>query len=322
MSSTDTTDSIPIQTSGLTAFIATDYVGTAGITGHYQLIKLAYGVDGSATMVNSSNPLPVSIAGGLTATISGFTGIFYVQGVGGAAVNVSGTVVATGITSSPIYVRNAPSTQIEITGGIPLSRSNSSISVWGPSGNTWIYANLVGTNGSALGVSGNPFYTVISGATLNVTVNPTVGVTNDSGSALRVQGFSGGTAVTVGVTGSVNVNDTNILNSLSGLGVTLNSIYTALSVFGLVRPSSSSAGIVSATTGATYLGPAYACTAGVNVKSLGSNTDLVYLGNTYVGTSFGYQLEPGESIFLNVGNVRHVLVMSKSGTQTLSYFAS
>lgn len=322
MPSIANTDTIPIQTSGVTAYIATDYVGTGGITGHYQMIKLAYGVDGTGTMVNTSNPLPVSIAGGLTATISGFTGTFNVQGIGGAAVVVSGTVVATGITSSPLYVKNAPSTQIEITGGIPLTKTTSSISVFGPSGITWIYSNIVDNTNSPLGVSANPFYTVISGATLNVTINPTVGVTNDSGSGLRIQGFSGGTPVVAGVSGTVSINDTNIVAGLTALGATLTSIYNALSVFGLVRPSGAASGVVSATTGATYLGAAYSCTSGVNVKSLGANTDLVYVGNTYVGSSYGYQLEPGESVFLNVGNVRHVLVMAKSGTQTLSYFAS
>ena len=93
-----TTDSIPIQTSGITANIATDYIGTGGITGHYQLIKLAYGVADSATIVSSSNPFPVTIAAGMTATISGFTGTIQVQGVGGGTpVPVSGTVVVTGI---------------------------------------------------------------------------------------------------------------------------------------------------------------------------------------------------------------------------------
>ena len=322
MSTIDTNDSIPIQTSGITAFIATDYVGTGGITGHYQLIKLAYGVDGSATVVDSSSPLPVSVSGGLTATISGFTGTFSVQGIGGSPVVVSGTVVATGVTYSPVYVRTPSGFQVEVTGGIPLSKTTSSVSVWGPSGNTWVYSNMVDSSGNQIGVSANPMYTIISGATISVTIDPTVGVTNESGTGLRIQGFSGGLPVTVGVTGEVNVNDADIIAGITALGATMDAVYNALSVFGLVRPTSVASGLLTVTTGATMIGSSFACKAGVNVKALGSNTDLIYLGNTFVGTSYGYQLEPGESVFFDVGNLSHIYAAAKSGSQILSYFAS
>lgn len=327
---TDIDPNIVIETSGITATIATDAVVFSGATAHFQLTKLAYGLTGAATLVSSTNPLPVTVSSALTANVSGFTGTFTVQGtVSGTPVPVSGTVYVAGTTATPIYVANYTGTKIEVTGGRPTGKTTDSVSVFGPNGITWIYANLVNSSGTELGNSANPLYTIISGATVSVTLSTTVGVTNDGSSALKIQGISGGTSVATTVGNTVGINDTNILtgitavyNRMGTMGNTLDAIYNALAVFGLIRPSSSSAGIVSATTGATYLGPAYACAAGVNVKSLGSNTDLVYLGNTYVGTSFGYQLEPGESIFLNVGNVRHVLIMSKSGTQTLSYFAS
>lgn len=312
-----------IESGGNTFNVATDAVYFSGATSHFQYMKLAYGPTGSISLVSSSNPFPVNVvAGGITANLIGFCGA--VQGIaGGTPVAVSGTVYATGVTSSPVYVRTYSGYQVEITGGIPLSKTNSSVSVWGPNGNTWSYTNMVDSSGVLVGSSTNPLYTIISGATIAVTVNPTVGVTNDSpGNGLRIQGMSGGTVVTVGVSGSVNINDTAILNGMTALGNTLTAIYNALSVFGLVRPTSAASGLLNVTTGATLINSGFTCYAGVNLKALGSNTDLIYIGNSSVGTSYGYQLEPGENVFLNVGNANNIYAMSKSGTQILSYFAS
>jgi hypothetical protein len=206
------------------------------------------------------------------------------------------------------------------------------VSIFGPSGNTWIYANLVNSSGAALGVSSNPIYTYIAGSTFTVSINPTVGVTNDAaGNGLRIQGMSGGTSVSTTVGNTVYIYDTNILNGMTNissdidaLGVTLQAIYNALSVFGLVRPTSSFAGLVTTTTAPTQIGGTggFTCAGGINFKSLGTNTDLIYLGSSNVGSSYGYQLEPGESIFFNVGNVNIVYAMARSGSQTMSYFAS
>jgi hypothetical protein len=181
---------------------------------------------------------------------------------------------------------------------------------------------MVDSTGKQLGVSANPMYTIISGATISVTIDPTVGVTNQAGTGLRIQGFSGGLPVTVGITGDVNVNDADIIAGITALGATMDAVYNALSVFGLVRPTTVASGLLTVTTGATMIGSSFACKAGVNVKALGSNTDLIYLGNTFVGTSYGYQLEPGESVFFDVGNLSHIYAAAKSGSQILSYFAS
>lgn len=322
MSISGTQDTIPIQTSGITAFIATDYIGTGGITGHYQLIKLAYGVANTATMVNSSSPLPVSISAGLTATIAGFTGTFTVQGVGGGTpVPVTGTVNAIGLTSSPVYVKTHTGSQIEVTGGIPLTQIKDAISVYGPSGITYIYAHLVDQAGRSLSYSNGALNVNITGATISATIPSLVTVT----------GLSGATAISTTVGNTVGINDTNIVagitavfNRMGTMGGTLDAIYNALSVFGLVRPTNVFSGLISTTTGATAIGggAGFTCYAGINFKALGTNTDLIYLGSLNVGTSFGYQLEPGENVFLNVGNINKVYAQARTGTQTLSFFAS
>lgn len=320
--------------SGATFAIGADPVrASSGLTTYIQYYKVGFGATGAFGPVTSGNPLPVSFAGGLTATISGFTGVFTVQGmVGGQAVPVSGTVSVTGISAAPVFVQTPANCYVEVTGGIPLTKTRDSVSMYGPSGSTWAFVNLVNSSGSAVGISSNPLYTYISGATFTVSINPTVGVTNDAaGNGLRIQGMSGGTSVPTTVGNTVYIYDTNILNGMTNisadidaLGVTLQAIYTALSVFGLVRPTSSYSGLSSITTSPSQIGGAsgFTCAGGINFKSLGTNTDIIYLGSSTIGASYGYQLEPGENIFFNVGNINIVYAMARSGTQTLSYFAS
>jgi hypothetical protein len=315
-------DNVIISSGGFTFYVAADTVQFGGDTAAFQLMKLAYGPTGAATIVDTSNGLPVNvIGGGITANLIGFCG--YVQGwAGGTPVTVDGTVYVTGLSSAPAYVRTGSGYQIEITGGVPLNKLKDAVSVFGPNGITWIYANLVTSGGTQLGNSANPMFVQITGATINATINPTVGVTNTSASPLFICGTSGATAVSVTVGNTLTINDTSIVNALNANGVTLNAIYNALSVFGLVRPTSAASGIINVTTGSTWINSGFTCAAGVNLKSLGTNTDLIYVGNSSVGSSFGYQLEPGENAFFNVGNANLVYVASKTGTQTLSYFAS
>lgn len=317
-STTDTDNSIPIQTSGLTAFIATDYVGTAGvITGHYQMIKLAYGVAGAATVVNSSTPLPVSIAGGLTATISGFTGTFAVQGVGGGPVVVSGTVTTTGLTTAPLYVRTTTGFQVEVTGGRQLSKTSDSVSVYGPSGVSYIYAQLVsGVSGTALSVTNGALNVSIAGATINATIPSTV----------TVVGLSGATAVGVNVGNTVGINDTNILNGMTAIYSQIVGMRSDLGGFAVVRPSGATSARITTTTTAGQFG-GFTCQSGINIKSSSTNTDIVYIADTTTAPSgststTGYELDPGESIFINIINSNKLSYRAKTSSQIISYIAT
>lgn len=316
---------VRIESGGATFMVATDAVRFQGDTAHFQLMKLAFGPTGSASFVSSTIGLPVNvIAGGITASLVGFCGA--IQGIpGGNPVEISGTVYATGICSAPVYVTTSSGYQVEVTGGRQLSKTTDNISVFGPGGNTWIYSNLVDTTGTQLGTVSNPFYTNIVGATINATINPTVGVCNSSSNPLFVVGVCGGTAipVTIGNT-AIGIDDGDLLNGITALYSKLNDVYTALSVFGLVRPSGTTAGMISSITTSplqlTTVG--FTCTSGINLKASSSNTDLIYVGNSSLATNLGFMLDPGEQLFFDIDNMSKIYVRSKSGTQILSYIAS
>jgi hypothetical protein len=271
-------------------------------------MKLAYGVTGSATIVSAATPFPVTVAGGMTATISGFTGTIAVQGPGAGPVVVSGTVSAIGLSGSPIYVSTQSGTRIEVTGGRSLSRNTDSVSVFGPSGLTYVYVNLVDSSGSALGISGDALKVSISGAAINATI----------GTTLAVQGFSGGYPL--------SINDTNLLGGMTAIYnevVGLRSDFTSL---GVGRPSTFKTGRLSTTSVSVgQLDSAgYTTTSEINIKALSTNTDFVYIGNTagLIGSSFGYALDPGESVSLNVINTNKIYAISNTGTQVITYLAS
>lgn len=318
----DNNENLVIETSGLTASVATDVAQFAGVTAHFQLIKLAYGVTGAATVVSSAAPLPVTIATGLTATVSGFTGTMTVQGSGGGAVAVSGTVNAVGLSGSPVFVSTQSGTRVEITGGRAIGKSTDSVSVWGPNGLTYIYAHMVNSNGTAIGIATNPMYVNVMGATINAIINPTVGVTNSASSPLFVCGVSGATAVNVTVGNTLGINDTAMVSGLCGIYGQLLSLNLGLAT---AMPSTLKTGRTSsAYPSVVQLDSGFTCGKGVSIKALSTNTDFIYIGNTgtFTGSSTGHALDPGDDIFLAIENLNKIYIVSGSSTQTVTYIAS
>jgi len=324
---TDNDPNVQIESGGITFNVATEAINFYGATAHFQYMKVAYGPTGSVSLVSSSNGLPVNvIAGGITANLVGFCGA--IQGIpGGTPVVVSGTVYAQGVTSAPVFVRTFTGSQVEVTGGRSLSKSTDNISVFGPGGVTWVYTNLVNSSGTEIGNSGNPLFVNIAGDTINAVVNATVGVTNDSASsALRIQGLSGGTSVPVTVGNTVTVNDTAILSSLSGISNSLGTLNTNLSTLGISVPTSFKNGRTSSTfpTVQQLDSSGFTIQNFVKIKALSTNTDFIYIGNTgsFVGSSVGYALDPGDEAELKITNTNKVYVVSASGTQVVTYLAS
>jgi hypothetical protein len=309
----DNNDNIIIETSGLSAYVATDVVTFDGVTAHFQIMKLAHGICGAANIVSSSSPLPVTVAAGLTATISGFTGTLNVQGVvSGYPVTVSGTVTTTGLSASPLYVTTASGSRVEITGGIPLSKTTNSVSVWGPSGLTYVYVNLVDAAGNSLSYTNRALDVNITGATINATIPSTV----------TVVGLSGATAVNVNVGNTVGINDTNILTGMTAIYSQVVGLRADLAGLGTTIPSGFTAYRLSVTTAVTQMYSAgITCINGIQIKANSSNTDIVYINNS-AGMTSGYELDPNESIFLKLQNANKIYLAAKTGSQIVSFFAS
>ena len=313
----DVDDNIIIETSGITAAVATDVIQFAGATAHFQFMKVVHGNCGIANIVSTTNPFPVTFGSGLTATISGFNGLVTVQGTaGGYPMPVSGTVIATGITGSPVYVSTYTGNQVEVTGGRQLSRLTDSISIFGPSGSTYIYSALVDAKGNTLTITNGALNVNITGATISATIPSTV----------TVIGLSGATAVNVSVGNTANINDANILAGMTSIYGQVVGLRTDLTALGVGRATSFKTGRATAGSGSAVQmdSTGYTSYAGINIRALSTNTDFVYLGNTsaLIGASFGYALDPGENVFLDIQNTNKVYLISNTGTQVITYMAS
>lgn len=282
---------------------------SGGYSYYVQYYKLGYGASGAFSPVTSANPFPVTVSTGLTATISGFCGPISIVGtIGGQAVTVSGSVVASGLSSAPVYVQTAPNCYVEVTGGVPLTKTQDSISVFGPNGNTWVYSSLVSATGTAIGISGDALNVNVIGAAINATV----------GTTLSVQGFSGGTPIAI--------DDTDLLSGMTAIYGQVVGLRTDFAALGVGRPSTFKTGRLTVTSGSASQmdSSGYTSTANVSVKALSTNTDFVYVGNTagLIGSSFGFALDPGETVDINVINTNTIYAISNTGTQVITYLAT
>ena len=312
---------------GATAFIGADPIhDPAGYTYYVQYYKAVFGASGAFNAVSASNPFPVTVTNGLTATIAGITGTVTIQGTpGGTSVPVSGSVVVTGLTASPVPVYTPPGCRVEVTGGRFLNKLTDNVSVFGPSGNTWIYSNIVDASGVAIGTTSNPMQVSFSGVTITANIAAIVGVTNDSaGNGLRIQGMTGGRSVDVTIGNTVGINDTAILAGMTnvyGQLLTLNE--QILSIAGSVPSSIKSARTTPTNVVSQMDITGFTCSYGINLKAAATNTNLVYFaGNTGVSSTTSYGLDPGEEIFVKVNNTNKIFTVTGSGIQTLFYNAS
>jgi hypothetical protein len=219
----------------------------------------------------------------------------------------------------------------------------------------------IGHSGDALNVhltNAGISFTLDVSAVLGVTnasENPLYvqGYTGSSGIPLTVRGENGGaveitatSALNVTVGNEVSIADDDILIKLGPTG----DIYSQLSfiktntgtiqtisddiksgagsvkISQIIRPSSLTASgkKISASAGSVVLGANQIVRSGVTIKASSTNTDVIYIGSTALTrtTSNGYPLDPGESLFLEVGNVNLIYVRSNSGIQNIHYIAS
>jgi hypothetical protein len=212
----DTTPDLPIDISGNTASIATDYLyvnGVSAAAAHAQLVKMMWGTSGEAFRVSQNTPLPVNIYSTNPSTLLGITG----------TISGSVTVSNTGTTGSFVYVKGSTGYQLPITG------------------------NVQGiTNGVPVGITG----------TVSIAQPIIVGGAGSAGITIQPVAITGGrylrsTTDTVSVTGSVSISGGRYLNAVTDTvsvlgsdlggkvltkmydssGVTLNSTSNALNVY-------------------------------------------------------------------------------------------
>jgi hypothetical protein len=212
----DTTPDLPIDISGNTASIATDYLyvnGLSAAAAHVQLVKMMWGTSGEAFRVSQNTPLPVNIYSTNPSTYLGISG----------SVSGSVTVSNAGTTGSFVYIKGSTGYQLPVTG------------------------NVQGvTNGVLVGITG----------TVSVSQPIIVGGAGSSGITVQPVAITGGrylrsTTDTVSVTGSVSISGGRYLNAVTDTvsvlgsdlggkvltkmydssGATLNSTSNALNVY-------------------------------------------------------------------------------------------
>lgn len=251
--------------------------------------------------------------------------------------------------------------------GISMSAASHSVSVWGSDLGNKVLTRVYGSDGSTLGMSGDALKVALvnSGINFSVSYTSTVGVTNGSEGALRVQGYTaGGTPVTVkgqlaggaveiaatypvpvGISGSVDIDDTGIIDSIenstkplqtrlasilantTAIETISNKISSAaganVTVKEIKRPSSVFHGQKTVTSVPSSLGAGVLKT-GVTLKALRSNSGPVYIGNGGTLTaSNGYVLDSGDSVFIEADDLKRIFVRVDTGiSATISYIAS
>ena len=303
------------------------------------------------------------ITGGALVGVTG-----YVQIVNNVAVfGVSGAT-AIGITGGRRLNATSDSVTVSgsvgISGGFQLLAASDSISCHGPAGVTWVEVNL-NSGGTPIGLSGDALKVAVvnTGFTFSVSLAATIGVTNDSASgALRIQGYTGSsgfpvtikgslaggaveigtsTTLSVGVTGTVDIDDVALLAKIETLKTNIGAVASnagyALDILNLINTSGVGAKVVvgSTTRPARIVNGQKTLTivpislstdalkTGITLKSPITNSVDILIGNTLsVSTTTGYLLSPGESVFLEISTLGNVFVRSAAATATLTYIGS
>lgn len=332
-------------------FVKTNATGPLIIKGSTFSTDAPVAITGGVYGISGGHPV------GVTGNITVLNALSVYGISGGTAIAVTGGRRLSSATDSVTIVGN-----VGLSGGLALSAATNSVSVFGPGGTTWIHTNLYSGN-SAIGICGDALKVAVTnaGITFSVSVSATVGVTNDSvNNALRVQGLSGATPVTikgslsggaveigaisaipVGITGTVTINDSNIIaeiDSLKGnIGAVASNAAYALDILNLINSSGNGAkvNVTSITRPARPVHgqkiisatPSVISTdslrTGVTIKSITSNSADVYIGNSVsVSQNTGYVLSPGESIYLEISAMGSLYAKTITGTATIAFIGT
>tara|TARA_S200002703_G_scaffold12314_1_gene10992 strand:+ start:337 stop:1656 length:1320 start_codon:yes stop_codon:yes gene_type:complete len=326
-----------------------------GITGHIQ---------------GMTSGIPVGVTG--TISIRENTEGMFVRGLSGTD-GFSGTFAPIRITGGRHFSHLTDS--IEVTGSVVASggrtilAATDSIKAFGSDGEQTVKSVLYrSADGATAGFSGDALKVAIVDATVNATVNvsSTHGVTNAAEPPLRIQGFTAGSghdpvivrgqydgavrvtapsALPVSFSGDMDINDTDLINSLESsskpLITNLSNISTNSDSIPLIRndlstgnfkvtvsesaqPETLVSGSKTVSTVAGQLIANAALKSGIKVKASMDNTDSIYVGGFRLAndSSAGYILEPGDSCYLNIDNAGKIYIRSVSGSQQVYYIGS
>ena len=335
---------------GLTATIATDFViDVYGATAHVPLSKMVFGGTSDATRITSTSPLPVYVSStGVTlntrATITGggTAGSVQVVNYSTSSLKVNGSglnnaVITQDQAGNTLLTNIYTDTQAFVSNFGSGGYTIKTIGV-GPTGATsGSYVRLFDPTTSLIaGVSnggGSPALMVqVLGApiTLTANVNPSVGIFNSATGPIFIQGSTGSP---ISITGVTLESLLTSINQSGNSGATFTSRIPAIetlltagtakvTVNSETLPSSILTGLFTATTSATGIYPSgFTCSKGVNLKSFPTNTQYIFVGES--GFTYGYPLNSGQEIFLEVSNLNKVFAKSGGGStgQALYFIA-
>lgn len=367
---TNETYPLPVRVYGGTG-TALDVSGTIAGTGDFYVrtnptIPLI--VKGSTYGTDAAVNISGRIQGITNGTSVGVTGYINVLN----PISIYGISGGTAIAVTGGRRLNSSSDSVTVTGtvgiaGLSLSAASHSMAVYGSDLGGKVLTKIYGSDGATLGMSGDALKVALvnSGVNFSVSMASTVGVTNASEGALRIQGYTasgtpvtikgqlaGGaveiaatSAVPVGVCGAVEINDTDLINSLESTSKplisnlsTINSntsgiqtIYNQLNsttganvtVREIKRPTTVIHGQKTVTTTPTSIASG-ALKVGVTLKALRSNSGPVYVGNGGTLTSAnGYILDSGDTVFIETDDLKKIFVRVDTGIiATIAYIAS
>jgi len=330
-------------------------------------------VGGPSGSISGYNSVPVTgyvqgVTNGIVMGVTGHVKILdttTVQGVsGGYPVGITGGRYLKSTTDS-VYVNG----YVGISGGFGLAAGTDSVAVYAHDGSQKIPTRLYASDGTTLGASGDALNVNVIGAGISatVTINPVIGVTNGNGLPLVVIGSGvtsdnpilvkgtvgsgalevmANTALPVGISGEVSINDTDIITSLESTSKpivsNLVSIKTNTSVISTINERLAGAGVnakiseiikptqllsnsKSLTTAPSQINSGtFSIKTGVHIKAPITNTATIYISNNRLtaGSLAGYPLEPGESLFLEIDNINKLYGMAASGTQLVHFIAT
>lgn len=161
-------------------------------------------------------------------------------------------------------------------------------------------------------------------ATHAVTQSGTWNITNISGTvSLPTGAATSAKQAALGTAGSASADVLTVqgIASMTALKTDGSAVTQPISI---ALPTSIYNGKTTVTTAGTRvaLASSQAITSGVTIKALAANTGIIYVGNSSVASTNGYQLSAGDSVFLEIANLNTVNIDSSVNGEGVTYLAS